>query len=268
MMETPVRKGGDATLKNVDTFNKKGNLTNIIIVLALLATPLSHNPLSAEENKVGYAGAALSFPVGEMQIGESTVWTESGLTSAHVIYKEDPNGFELKWKQVQISLADGSSITARAIESQGNSNYISVVSGPEHKISWIPFEAIESLNIKTAEPLVHVEARTMEEVYGRFRFVTKLAEIGDLALSIRASLTHPLKSGERFFEGYLLEKQLKVLDDGAWRELAWESVRKVEIRRDGAEKNPATGSSGPPKFLYRDQSEYSNVWREYSFPKQ
>jgi hypothetical protein len=240
------------------------------IAVFFLGTFLTTISVYAQESKKHYLSPVLNLTgKGEYPVGNATVWTdEQGLQCSVVSYDEDPNRFDLKWERIGITLKDGTSIKAKSIESRAKDNFIQVVHDADRVIYWIPFEAIESITLKAAEPKSIQSVATVKEIYGRFSITYKKPyESSDLtqisSSSVNVSLRYPLKGGTRTISGFLFEGlvNLEYFDGTTWKMIAWKSVSKIEIKYGKNSVVPST----TPKFTYRVGSmKYSNVWNEYS----
>ncbi len=223
---------------------------------------------SLEDIRKGYACGSLIMPTGDVAVGDNMVWTQSGLMSSFVIYKEDPNRFGRLWREMTISLRDGTTVRTSGIETHNKRNFISVVH--RGKVLWVPFDAIKTL-VVTEEPKTTLAGlRTDEEVYGRFRFTKKPYPSAEFTIVVTVDLRFPLKDGQRTLKGWLLDGLGNVgyYTGSGWTSIPWKSVVKVAVDYSTGSDGESRTTTVVPSFVYRMQGDHSNVWKEYSFPKE
>jgi len=227
-------------------------------------------PRNNDENRIGYAGAALVVQEGTTSIGTSKWSTTQGLRAVHVVYKESPNGFDMRWKDVRVTRRDGTSTAARSIETGDGRNFLSIMQGEKpHELLWVPLEAIATLSLEKVAPQAYPDVTTEREIYDRWKIAdSEGAKIENLTLRVSVSLQYPMPSGSKSLTGMLtndLMGDLRLYDGSKWSEIPWPSVTKITVVLPN---DAPAASAKPPRFLYRVQSpKYEGVWLEYSIPE-
>jgi len=223
----------------------------------------------ADANIEGYGGGGLIFPEGELRIGSQTVWTLAELTSNIIVYKENPNAFNLRWSKIRLKNKDGSFETVSSIESFESRNFISVFSVPEQKIIWIPFEAIKTIRLSDAPSVPFTDVRKNEEVFKRFWFRLDKDPYPNAELSTKVDidLIFSLPSGSHSVTGYLFDAlaNLSFFDGTKWKEIPWGSVKEMTLEYKSSQTRESLAEVSIPKFTYRwSHPKYLNTWNEYS----
>lgn len=123
-------------------------LRKTVCILIFYLAVLVSIPAGAQQFQAltGVPGTTFISPKGETKLGSTTIWTESGLASSVVLHEKNPNNIRLG--VVQIELKQGATIKGKSLESVLSRNFISIITEKDQKILWIPFDAIDSLNVK------------------------------------------------------------------------------------------------------------------------
>lgn len=252
----------------------KPNRVLRVIHLSLFLTTLLTADVGAQgklSSTLGLPGSTIVFPKGELKLGTRTVWTAGGLEVRVKKYDANPNSGITLGHEVVIQTTTGKTVRAKAIESGSHSNFLTILPDGLSRTKWIPFEAIQSVAVRTAEVKAYEGVEAMEEVYGRFSFSTPQGERQGsdhaFTLVVQVKLLYPHKQGAKSINGRLVDAcdSLAIFGANEPTSLSWDKVESLEIHRranDKSNQKKAT-TTKLPSFVYRSQGGWSNVWNEY-----
>jgi len=220
---------------------------------------------SAEDSptRTGYTGGVIQFPEGELKLGDVTCWTKSGLTTGSAVYEGNPNVAEGNWNLIVISSEVGAKMEAKRLQTSDSANFVNLVDADQKKVWMVPFQAICSIRVAKTEIKEVQNLTRIEEVFGRFCFLSTASTMKDFQASLELTLLHQLPAGGRSVKGVTVATLQILTEKGEWRDIPWSQVSAVQFQRDESEKTP----SEVPPYLYRQQGGYSNVWKEYQVPE-